>query len=215
MKHSIKILVADDHPMLLKGVVDELEVNGYKKVYAANNGAEALNILTQDKIDLAILDIEMPLLSGFEVIKKYTQAGNSGTRFIVLTSHKEKGFVIKAKKFNISGYILKDEPFEELDQCIQMVIQGKEYFSKTFDQVFNNQVSPVLKKIKLLTPSERTIVRMIVNEHSSREIGAILSISHRTVQKHRANIIEKLGIEGGSDALIVWSQENKEVLLSI
>ena len=215
MKHNIKILVADDHPMLLKGVLDELDSNGYKNVIAAKNGAEALAVLTENEIDVAILDIEMPVLSGFEVIKKFSEAQLETTRFIVLTSHKEKGFVIKAKKFNISGYILKDEPFEELDQCIQTVLKGKEYFSKTFDQVFNNQVSPVLKKIKLLTPSERTIVRMIVIEHSSKEIGSILSISHRTVQKHRANIIEKLGLDGGSDALTVWAQDNKEVLLSI
>ena len=148
MEHNIKILVADDHPMLLKGVLDELDKNGYKEVYAANNGAEALAVLLENTIEVAILDIEMPILSGFEVIKKFSEVGIVGTRFIILTSHKEKGFVIKAKKFNISGYILKDEPFEELDQCIQTVLKGKEYFSNTFDQVFNNQVSPILKKIK-------------------------------------------------------------------
>lgn len=208
------ILVADDHPILLKGLLQELEAHGYTHLYSAVNGAEALDSIINEKPDLAILDIEMPLLTGFEVIKKATELAVH-TKFIILTSHKEKGIIIKAKELNISGYLLKDEPFTEIDNCIQAVLKGDRYFSKTFDSIFNESVAPELEKLKLLSPSERTIIRLVTLGKSSKEISERLSISQRTVEKHRANIINKLNIEKGLDALNSWTKENKELILSI
>ena len=97
MIQDVTILVADDHPMLLKGVVDELESYHYNVVAAVENGAQALDKIILLKPSIAILDIEMPLLSGFEVIQKCAEK-NLGTRFIILTSFKEKNFILKAKK---------------------------------------------------------------------------------------------------------------------
>ena len=214
MKANTTILVADDHPMLLKGLTDELAANGYQVLPGATNGAEALQLLTDSQPDIAILDIEMPLLSGFEVIKKAREK-NQQTRFIILTSHKEKAFVMRAKKLDIQGYLLKDEPFSEVDACIEAVMQGENYFSHTFDHIFTTQISPQLEKIKFLSPSERTIVRLIAQNKTSKEIGEALSISHRTVQKHRANIINKLDLPPVTDALTQWTTENKELVLSL
>jgi DNA-binding NarL/FixJ family response regulator len=212
--NGIRIFVADDHPMLLKGLTDELVQYGYDVVGTAANGAGALETILEKAPDIAILDIEMPVLSGFEVINKTLNKGLS-TRFIILTSHKEKAFVHKAKQLNISGYLLKDEPFSEIDKCIKAVARDETYFSKSFDDIFNSEISPQLEKIKFLSPSERTIVRLIAQEKTSREIGELLSISHRTVQKHRANIIQKLDLPSEMDALSQWTQENKELLLSL
>ena len=92
---NLKILVADDHPMLLKGLTDELSNNGYHVLEGAENGAQALEIILDKAPQIAILDIEMPILSGFEVIKKCREE-DLKTRFIILTSHKEKAFVHKA-----------------------------------------------------------------------------------------------------------------------
>ena len=211
---SVKVLVADDHPILLKGLSDELSASGYEVLEGALNGASALDSIIQNVPDIAILDIEMPLLSGFEVIKKCAEK-EIPTKFIILTSHKEKAFVLKAKQLNISGYILKDEPFEQVESCIQEVVKGGTYFSQEFDQIFNAQISPQLDKIRFLTPSERTIIRLIAQDKSSREIGELLSISMRTVQKHRANIISKLDLPSDMDALAVWTRENKELLLNL
>ena len=105
MKTDISLLVADDHPMLLKGLVGALEDAGYKVLPGATNGAEALGAIMEQKPMIALLDIEMPILTGFEVIRKCREMEQE-TRFIILTSHKEKGFVHKAKKLNISGYLL-------------------------------------------------------------------------------------------------------------
>ncbi|GAB5398656.1 MAG: two-component system response regulator YvfU [Aureisphaera sp.] len=213
-KQDISILPADDHPMLLKGLSDQLKEAGFLVFEGALNGAQALDSIVKEHPRIAVLDIEMPLLSGFEVIKKCKEKGVA-TKFIILTSHKEKAFVLKAKKLEISGYLLKDEPFSEIEACILAVADGKSYFSGAFDDIFNREISPQLEKIKYLSPSERTIVRLIAQEKTSKEISDLLSISHRTVQKHRANIIAKLDLPKSVDSLSVWTSENKEIILSL
>ncbi len=214
MNKNIKILVADDHPILLKGLRNELIEHNYNVLEGAPNGAKALELIVSQQPDIAILDINMPLLTGFEVIVK-CQEKSVSTRFIILTSYKEKGFVLKAKKLNISGYLLKDEPFFEIKKCIQEALKGKFYCSNVFDEIFSNQISPQLEKIKFLSPSERTIIRLIAQEKSSKEIAELLTISYRTVQKHRSNIIAKLDLPNGMESLSVWTQENKDIFLSL
>lgn len=213
-KTDIHLLIADDHPLLLDGLKNALQAQGYSHIVAVENGALALDYVQEEQPDVALLDIEMPLLTGFEVIKK-CQNLNVKTRFIILTSHKEKGFVLKAKKLNISGYMIKDEPFKEIDKCIQAVAAGDTYFSATFDTIFQSEITPQLQKIKLLSPSERTILRLIAQNKSSKEIGELLTISVRTVQKHRANIIAKLELPTGVDSLTSWTSEHQELILSL
>ena len=214
MSNGITILVADDHPLLLKGLVDELEEYNYTVIATADNGLKALEKIIDLKPSIALLDVEMPLLSGFEVIGKCKEKNND-TKFIILTSHKEKGFIHKAKTLNILGYIIKDEPFSEVHNCIQSVSKGVPYFSAVFNTVLENEIAPQLQKIKLLSPSERTIVRLVAQGNSSKEIGELLSISSRTVEKHRSNIIAKLGLAPNTDALVLWTKEFKEFLFSI
>ncbi len=214
MNKDITILVADDHPMLLNGLRNELINQNFNVLEGASNGAIALELIVSQQPDIAILDINMPLLTGFEVIKKSKEV-NVSTKFIVLTSYKEKGFVLKAKKLEISGYLLKDEPFIEIKKCIQSVLNDTFYCSNVFNEVFDNEVSPELEKIKFLSPSERTILRFIALEKSSKEIADLLTISFRTVQKHRSNIIAKLELSSDSDALSIWANKNKELFFSI
>lgn len=211
---DIQLLIADDHPLLLEGLKNALHTQGYPHIEAVSNGALALDYVQNEQPDVALLDIEMPLLTGFEVIKKCQELPVT-TRFIILTSHKEKGFILKAKKLNIAGYIIKDESFIEIDKCIQAVAAGKTYFSATFDAVLEGEINPQLQKVKLLSPSERTILRLIAQENNSKEIAELLTISIRTVQKHRANIIAKLELPTGVDSLSLWTQEHQELLLSI
>ncbi len=211
---TISVLVADDHPMLLKGLVEELKSFNYSIVAAVDNGAKTLDEIITQQPQVAILDIEMPLLTGFEVIQKCRDK-NLKTKFIILTSHKEKGFILKAQKLNIQGYILKDEPSVELHNCIQAVVKGETYFSSEFQQVDQNEISPELEKLKFLSPSERTIVRLVAQGKSSKDISELLTISQRTVEKHRSNIIKKLELSNDMDALSSWAIEHKEFILSI
>lgn len=211
---DISIVVADDHPLLLKGLVDQLQDHQFNVVETGANGMEALNAIVKHEPDVAILDIEMPLLSGFEVIKKCKDS-QLKTKHIILTSHKERAFVIKAKKLNISGYLLKDEPFAAIQQCILSVMRGEPCFSEVFNAIFDNEISPQMQKIKFLSPSERTVIRLVAQGKTSKEIGSILSISHRTVQKHRGNIISKLELPPEMDALSIWARDHKEIILSL
>jgi YesN/AraC family two-component response regulator len=110
MNNSITLVVADDHPLLLSGLIDQLETYNYNVIASAENGAQALDKIMELQPTIAILDEEMPMLTGFEVIQKCKEK-QVATKFIILTSHKEKAFIYKAQKLNISGYIIKDEPF--------------------------------------------------------------------------------------------------------
>ena len=214
MARNLKIVIADDHPMLLKGLTEELTTDNYNIIGTAENGAIALELITRLNPDIAILDIEMPLLTGFEVIKK-CEGKALKTKFIVLTSHKENRFVYKAKTLNISGYLLKDEPFTEIQNCINAIKNGNTYFSTTFSTVFESEISPELEKIKRLSPSERTIVRLIAQGNTSKDIAELLLISLRTVQKHRTNILNKLQLASNLDALSIWVNDNKDIILSL
>lgn len=214
MNPNITILVADDHPMLLKGLVDELQDYGFNVLEGVSNGAKALEVIYSKKPTIALLDINMPILTGFEVIEK-CKARGLDTRFIILTSYKEKEVILKAQKMGVSGYLLKDEPFVEIKNCIQAAMKGVFYASKVFNEIFEMEIYPELEKIKYLSPSERTIIRLIAQEKSSKEIGELLSVSIRTIQKHRSNIIAKLDLPSSTNALSLWVYENKELFLSL
>lgn len=214
MNNSITLVVADDHPLLLSGLIDQLETYNYNVIASAENGAQALDKIMELQPTIAILDEEMPMLTGFEVIQKCKEK-QVATKFIILTSHKEKAFIYKAQKLNISGYIIKDEPFTEVHNCIQSVSKGTPYFSDVFNTVLQAEVAPELQKIKFLTPSERTIVRLVAQGLSSKEVGEQLSVSSRTIEKHRSNIINKLGLSPDMDALSNWAKAHKEFIFSI
>jgi len=213
-KEEISVVIVDDHPMLLKGLRDVLTKEGYPVLESALNGFDAVDIILKHRPVIAILDIEMPGLSGFEVIKKCCSK-KCVTKFIILTSHKEKAFIQKAKDLKISGYMLKDESFPAIEACIRAVAAGGDYFSRSFNEVFKKEISPLLERIQFLSPSEKKIVQLISQVKTSKEIGELLSISHRTVQKHRANIISKLMLPAGRDVLMAWAIENREFLSSL
>ncbi|WP_254785755.1 response regulator [Zhouia amylolytica] len=209
-----RILVADDHPLLLKGLVEELVSNKHHVLAKANNGMEALERILSKEPDIAILDVEMPLLTGIEVVKKAREEG-SLAKFIILTSYKEEGLIYEAQQLGIDGYLLKEEPFSEIEKCIGEICKGATYFSNTFNRVLEAEINPQLQKLKLLSPSERTILRLVAQSKTSKEIAEQLVISIRTVQKHRTNIIQKLGLENYEDQLISWTQKYKELILAL
>ena len=213
MSNNISILLADDHPMLLKGLTDELVSLDYI-VYSASNGAQALDLIIAKNPTIAFLDFNMPYLTGFEVIKK-CQSASLKTKFIILTSYREKGSVLKAKQMKLSGYLLKDEPFSIINECLQIVLTGGFYASAQFDEIFSNKVSSEIKKIKRLSPSEKSIIRLISHDNSTKKIAEILSVSRRTIDKHRSNIIKKLELTSVSDALYLWVKENKVLLENV
>jgi len=214
VKNNVTFVIADDHPMILKGLNDELTSNNYNVVGKAINGLQALEHILTYKPTIALLDIDMPLLTGFEVIKMAKEK-EVNTKFIVLSFHKESDYISQAKSLQINGYLLKEDSFSEIEKCINDVIQGKTYFSKSFEPSSLQTVSDDLKKIKLLTASEKTILKLIAQQLSTAEIADNLCVSPRTVEKHRSNILSKLELNGTHPSLSNWAIIHKKAIKEI
>jgi DNA-binding NarL/FixJ family response regulator len=212
--NDIPIVIADDHPLLLDGLYKELTANDFNVVGKAADGKLALGLILAHQPAIALLDIDMPLLTGFDVIKKAKEKGVE-TKFILLSYHKEVDYVTKAKALQIHGYLLKEDSFLEIKRCIEHVLKGETYFSPSFDNISLQSANEELQKIQFLTPSEKTILKFIADQMSNAEIAETLSVSIRTVEKHRSNIIAKLDIEGGTNALTNWALLHSKMIIDL
>lgn len=211
-KSKISIVIADDHPMILKGLFDELNENDYNVVAQATDGMQALEKILVHNPAIALLDIDMPILTGFDVIKMAKQK-DVNTKFIVLSFHKETEYISQARALQINGYLLKENSFSEVEECIQSVLNNDIYFSRSFEASSLASISEELNKLKLLTSSEKKILKLVSEQLSSNEIGDKLFISVRTVEKHRSNIITKLAIENiSSNSLAAWAYLNRLII---
>ncbi|WP_339610895.1 response regulator transcription factor [uncultured Planktosalinus sp.] len=202
------IITADDHPLLLKGLNDFLNEKNYNIIGSAKDGEQALTLIENLNPDIAILDIQMPNLSGLDVAKICNNKGYK-TKIILITFHKEASLYFEAKELNVFGYLLKDFAIEEIENCISSVIDNIPYFSLKIKQLLNLDSSENLL-IKSLTPSERKILNYIAKDKTTKEIAELLSVSPRTVEKHRSNIIQKLNIEPKTNSLLIWAKEHQK-----
>jgi len=205
------IITADDHPLLLKGLNDFLLEKKYKVIGSGNNGEEAYNLIVKENPDIAILDIQMPIMTGLDVAKK-CKTNNLKTKIILITFHKEKVLFQKANELNIFGYILKEFAIEEIETCIKSVTENIPYFSPKIKDLLG--INPYKDSyLNRLTPSEKKILKLIAKDKTNKEIALILFISHRTVEKHRSNIISKLNLEHKTNSLLIWAKDNTDKLL--
>lgn len=207
---SKSIIIADDHPLLLKGLTDFLIEKGYNLVGSGGNGREAFNLINKLRPDIAILDIQMPYMSGIEIAKKCNNSGMD-TKIVLITFHKEKELYEQAKDLKIFGYILKEFALEEIENCIETVSEGLPYFSPKIKALLaKNSLED--GSLSVLTPSERKILKLIARDKTNKEIASLLFISYRTVEKHRSNIITKLKLEQKTNSLLIWAKENQDKL---
>ncbi len=183
---------------------------GYNIVGSGSNGREAYNLITKLKPDIAILDIQMPFMSGLEIAKKCKTNGID-TKIVLITIHKEKELYNKAQELNIFGYILKEFAIEEIENCIALVSEGQPYFSQKIKDMLNSN-SADDEALNVLTPSEKKILKLIAKDKTNKEIASLLFISYRTVEKHRSNIINKLKLEQKTNSLLSWAKEHHDKL---
>ncbi len=205
------ILIADDHPLLLKGLEEFLKEKKYTIIATCTDGLSAYNTIIKEKPDVAILDIEMPNMTGIDIAKK-CKRHHINTKIVLNTLHKEKKIFEEAIKYNIHGYLLKEFALTEIEECIDSVCKGIPYFSEKIHKRFSHSIESDVN-IESLTPSEIKILKLIADEMTSMQVADFLSISVRTVEKHRANIIKKLDIDQKPNSLLIWSQKNKELLV--
>ena len=202
------IITADDHPLLLKGLNDFLIEKKYNLIGSGNNGREAYNLIAKKNPDIAILDIQMPFMSGLEIAKNCKTNGLN-TKIVLITLHKERELYRKAQELNIFGYILKEFALEEIENCIDTVSQGDQYFSPKIIDVLADESSEDTSLLDL-TPSEKKILKLIAKDKTNKEIASLLFISYRTVEKHRSNIITKLKLEPKTNSLLIWAKEHHQ-----
>ncbi len=206
---NMSIVIADDHPLLLRGLTDFLVSKGYNIIGSAQDGKSAYNLIVKLKPKIAILDIRMPYKTGLEIAEE-CKKNNLDTKIILITFDKEEELFDKAKDFNVYGYILKEFAIEEIETCIESVKNNTPYFSEEIASYLNS--SPInnnLEAINLLTKSELRIVKLISQNKTSMDIAEELSISVRTVDKHRSNIVAKLELDNKPTSLSIWANLNK------
>jgi two-component system, NarL family, response regulator DegU len=211
---KIKILIADDHPIFRLGLREIIESEAmYEVVAEAENGEQALQLLQQSIAEIAILDINMPLLDGLAVARNLKKAG-SLVKVIILSLYKDERLVNLAFDLGVCGYVLKEDAVEEIIDCIKTVAQNHNYISPSLHEFFFKRITgkSKLSKLDLLTSTEKFILYMISEYKTNKEIAEELSISIRTVENHRFKIATKLELKG-KNALIKFAIENKSKLL--
>ncbi|MFN3589281.1 MAG: response regulator [Spirosomataceae bacterium] len=204
----MQILIADDHPFTLSGTKFFVESLGYHVQYICSNGITALNHIKSHRIQLAILDINMPGLDGLDVLTEIKKQKLS-CKVVLLTMHNERSIFTKAEELGAYGYILKEQAQTELQKCLAEVTRGNKYFSQSIhtEQIKMDE-SEKENQINSLSFSERKVLELVSQQKTSKQIAELLFISEKTVEVHRKNIISKLKIPKEKNALLIWAMKN-------
>lgn len=209
---SISIVIADDHPLMLRGLSGYISSKGYDIVGSAEDGQAAYNLIIKHKPDIAILDIQMPFLTGLEIAAE-CKKNELSTKVILITFDNQEELYDKAVNYGVYGYILKEFAVEEIENCIEHVKRGEPYFSEEIASYLNSKLKYTNSTIiELLTKTEIKIVQALAENKTSSQISESLNSSVRTVEKHRSNIIKKLKLEKSRHALTIWANLNKDLL---
>jgi DNA-binding NarL/FixJ family response regulator len=203
------ILIADDHPITLSGIQMYVENLGYKVVKTCSNGMDAYESILALQPEFVILDLNMPGMNGLEVLEKVRQE-NDSLKIVLYTMYQEKSFLERAKELGVNGYLLKDFALEELSVCLKKINDGDKWFSPKLEETLTiNKHDTEKTKILSLTPAERKILELIGEDHNTKSISDLLFISEKTVEKHRSNIIKKLGLPNERNILMRFALQNK------
>lgn len=208
---NTSIVIADDHPLMLRGLTDFLTSKGFNIIGSAQDGNAAYNLIVKLEPEIAILDIRMPYKTGLEIAED-CKKNNLPTKIILITFDKEEELFDKAKAFNVYGYILKEFAIEEIEVCIEHVINNKPYFSDEIATYLNQNSNHKPDKLQLLTKTELKIIKLVSENKTSSEIAQQLLVSSRTIDKHRSNILGKLELDNKPSSLSIWANINKDYL---
>ncbi|MEG9430912.1 response regulator transcription factor [Terriglobus sp. ADX1] len=215
MSDVIRVLLADDHPVVRRGLKATIEDDEHLQVIAeAADGNDALRLIEEIRPAVAILDIDMPGLNGLGVAREVTQRSLK-TRIIFMTFHADEDLMRAAMDVGGKGYLLKGSETEEVCAAIHAVNAGRTYIGSTMAAVLLNQKAETAGStslnLKVLTLTEKKVLRLIADGLSSKEIGDELGIHYRTVENHRTNMCRKLEIEG-ANALARFALQHRAAL---
>jgi len=194
-----RILLADDHTIVRQGLRFIIDAEPDLEVVAeASNGHEALTRAMKDDIDLAILDIAMPTMTGLQAARELARR-RPDLKMLILSMHDDEGYLFEALKAGTAGYVLKSVADRDLVEACRAAMRGEPFLYAGAERAL---VRDYVQRARAgetppedpLTPREQQIVKLIAESHTNRQIAEVLTISEKTVETHRANILEKLGM---------------------
>jgi DNA-binding NarL/FixJ family response regulator len=194
-----RILLADDHTVVRQGLRNILDAEPDLQVVAeASNGDEAVRRALEPDIDLAILDVAMPTMTGLHAARELGRR-RPELRMLILSMHDDEGYLYEALKAGAAGYVLKSVADRDLVEACRAAMRGEPFLYAGADRAL---VRDYVRRARAgeslpedpLTPREQQIVKLIAESHTNRQIAEVLTISEKTVETHRANILEKLGM---------------------
>ena len=200
----VSILLADDHQVVRQGLRALLEAEpDFRVVGEAADGLEATRLVERLHPDVAVVDLIMPGLGGLEVTRQITTRVPE-TRVVVLSMHANEAYVLEALRNGAAAYVLKDSSAAELVEAVRAVVAGRHYLSaplseRAIDTYRQGAKKATLDIYETLTMREREVLHLAAEGHSGPEIASRLSISPRTVETHRANLMRKLGLQTQTD----------------
>ena len=195
---AITVLLADDHNLVRAGLrALLLNYDGVRVVGEASDGRMAVELVERHNPDIALMDLSMPDMNGIEATRRISQTHNR-TKVIVLSMHANEEYVLEALRAGASAYLLKEAAPRELELAIDAVTKGQRFLSPAISK---NVIEDYLARtrggntpIETLTPRQREIIQLIAEGRSTKEIAHLLSISVKTVETHRAQVMQRLGI---------------------
>ncbi|RSN70307.1 DNA-binding response regulator [Actinomadura sp. WAC 06369] len=192
---ATRILLADDHALIRRGLRVILDAEPDMTVVAeAGDGAEAISAIAATEVDLAILDIAMPRMTGLQAAREIA-ARFPGVKMLMLSMYDNEQYLFEALKAGASGYVLKSVADRDLLNAIRSATHGESFlYPGAVTLLVREYLNRARDGEELLTPREEEITKLIAEGHSSKEIAEILTISVKTVDRHRANVLGKLGM---------------------
>jgi len=193
-----RVLVVDDHALLRTGVANIINLEPTLEVVAeAANGLDAIEAYRAQRPDVVLMDLRMPEMEGVEAVRRIREM-DPQARVIVLTTYDADEDIARALQAGAKAYILKDIAADALIACIRDVLTGKTYLAPAAAAKLAERVTQVQ-----LTPRELSVLRLLANGHSNKEIASALTISERTVKTHLGHLFEKLGVTSRTEAVRV------------
>lgn len=197
----IKILIADDHPLIAEGIKNTFDnQEDYQVVAVVNNGEKAIEFISQHIVDIALLDINMPVMDGIECAKNIT-TDFKDVKVAMLSMYQESSIIKNLIDIGVKGYMLKTIPSDELLLAIKNIYNGKEYFNSDVTKALLSEDTTTFHKYKKtsplvdeLTSREKEIIKYISQGLTNNQIGEKIFISPRTVDTHRTNIMRKINV---------------------
>jgi two-component system response regulator NreC len=205
---TIKILLADDHVVMRRGIRALLERRtDFQVVAEAGDGREAVQLAEIHSPHVVVADIAMPNLNGIEAARQISQKSPQ-TAIVILSMHSDESYVLRALKAGARGYLLKDSPEGDLINAILAVHNGKAFFSPAISKMLVEDYMRQLQQrgaedsYELLTAREREVLQLLAEGKSNKDVAAMLKLSLHTVETHRSNILQKLNLHGTPELIL-------------